>query len=292
MTSNLHGVELSRLTRRYGRTLALDDVALSAGPGVTGLLGPNGAGKTTLLRIVATVLRADSGDISILGRRTPWGPDDRHAIRSRLGYQPQEPGFFQGFTVRAFIDYVAVLKEIDDRTTRRHEVSRVIELVGLEREAGRKIRRLSAGTRRRVAIAQALLGRPQLLIFDEPTAGLDPEQRMRFREVVSTVAAEATVLLSTHQTDDVTALCDRVVVMHEGHVRFAGTPGELADLATGHVWLAEGPGTGAWASWRTGTGEHRMLGVAPAGARSVAPTVEDGYMILVERNRHRLEARP
>ena len=98
-----------------------------------------------------------------------------------------------------------MLKEIDDRTTRRHEVSRVIELVGLEREAGRKIRRLSAGTRRRVAIAQALLGRPQLLIFDEPTAGLDPEQRMRFREVVSTVAAEATVLLSTHQTDDVTA---------------------------------------------------------------------------------------
>jgi ABC-2 type transport system ATP-binding protein len=292
MTVTDHDVELHGLTRRYGRIVALDHVDFAAGPGVTGLLGPNGAGKTTLLRIIATVLGYDTGTLSILGRRTPWSSEDRHAIRTRLGYQPQEPGFFQGFTVRAFLDYVAILKEIDDRGTRRREVGRVIELVGLGEEAGRKIRRLSGGMRRRVAIAQALLGRPQLLILDEPTAGLDPEQRMRFREVVSTVATEATVLLSTHQTDDVSALCDRVAVLHRGQVRFAGTPGALAELAAGQVWLTDHPGTDATTSWRTGTGEHRVVGAPSPGARPVPPTVDDGYMILVAQDRYRLEASP
>ena len=141
----------------------------------------------------------------------------------------------------------------------------MIELVGLEDVAGRKIRKLSGGMRRRVAIAQALLGDPQVLILDEPTAGLDPEQRLRFREVVSHIAATSTVLLSTHQTDDVAALCDRVLVLHDGHVRFAGTPAALAARADGHVWLADQPGHGARASWRTATGEHRVVGPPPPG---------------------------
>ncbi len=268
--------------KRYGSKFVLDGVDLTADPGITGLLGPNGAGKTTLLRIVATVLRPDAGQLQVFGL-DPSDADQRRQIRRRLGYQPQEPGFFQNFTVFAFLDYVAILKELNGRDHRRREVRRVIELVDLGAVSNRKIRKLSGGMRRRVALAQALLGRPQLLILDEPTAGLDPEQRLRFREVVSDVAAEHTVLLSTHQTDDVAALCDRVVVLHEAGVRFTDTPARLAGLAAGRVWVGDARSSTAQLSWRTGTGQHRLLGDPPAGADLVAPTLEDGYLLLVGR---------
>ena len=275
-------VVVEGVVKRFRSTTVVDHVDLRAGPGITGLLGPNGAGKTTLLRTIATVLRPDEGRIRAFGLDPTHG-DQRRQIRRRLGYQPQEPGFFQNFTVVAFLDYVAVLKELAGRDERRHEVRRVIDLVDLGAVANRKIRKLSGGMRRRVALAQALLGQPQLLILDEPTAGLDPEQRFRFREVASQVAVEHTVLLSTHQTDDVAAVCDRVVVLHEGRVRFDGTPGELGDLAAGRVWLADRPDTSARLSWRMGTGRHRVLGDPPAGADLVPPTIEDGYLLLVGR---------
>ena len=270
------------VVKRYRSTTVLDHVDLHAGPGITGVLGPNGAGKTTLLRIIATVLRPDDGTIRAFGL-DPSDGAQRREIRRRLGYQPQEPGFFQNFTVLAFLDYVAILKELAPRDERRREVRRVVDLVDLGAVANRKIRKLSGGMRRRVALAQALLGRPQLLILDEPTAGLDPEQRLRFREVVSQVAAEHTVLLSTHQTDDVAAVCDRVVVLHEGRMRFDGTPSELGDLAAGRVWVADGPDAAARLSWRMGTGRHRLLGEPPSGADLVPPTIEDGYLLLVGR---------
>jgi len=268
------------VVKRYRSTTVLDHVDLRTGQGITGLLGPNGAGKTTLLRTIATVLRPDEGRIRAFGL-DPGDAAQRREIRRRLGYQPQEPGFFQSFTVLAFLDYVAILKELSGREERRREVRRVIDLVDLGAVANRKIRKLSGGMRRRVALAQALLGRPQLLILDEPTAGLDPEQRLRFREVVSQVAAEQTVILSTHQTDDVAAVCDRVVVLHEGRARFEGTPVELGDLAAGRVWLADRPDASARLSWRMGTGRHRLLGDPPAGAELVSPTIEDGYLLLV-----------
>ncbi len=268
--------------KRYRSNTVLDCVDLTAGPGITGLLGPNGAGKTTLLRILATVLKPDGGRVRAFGL-DPAHTEQRREIRRHLGYQPQEPGFFQGFTVLAFLDYVAILKELNDRDYRRREVRRVIDLVDLGAVANRKIRKLSGGMRRRVALAQALLGHPHLLILDEPTAGLDPEQRLRFRQVVSQVAAEHTVLLSTHQTDDVAAICDRVIVLHEGRSRFAGTPPELGNLAAGRVWLGGEAAVGAHLAWRTGTGQHRMLGNPPEGADLVPPTVEDGYLLLVGR---------
>ena len=270
------------VVKRYRSTTVVDKVDLSAGQGVTGLLGPNGAGKTTLLRTIATVLRPDEGRIRVFGL-DPGDATQRREIRRRLGYQPQEPGFFQNFTVLAFLDYVAILKELAGRDRRRREVRRVVDLVDLGAVANRKIRKLSGGMRRRVALAQALLGQPQLLILDEPTAGLDPEQRLRFREVVSQVAAEHAVLLSTHQTDDVAAVCDRVVVLHEGRIRFTGAPPDLADLATDRVWVADGTDGSARLSWRMGTGQHRLLGDPPPGAALVAPTLEDGYLLLVGR---------
>ena len=265
--------------KRLGTTRALAGVSLVLGHGITGLLGPNGAGKTTLMRILATVLRPDAGQIRILGRE-PADPAARPEIRRRLGYMPQEPGFHPRFTAFEFVDYVAILKELTERRARHDEVRRVLGLVGLEDVAHRRIKALSGGMRRRVALAQALLGQPRLLILDEPTAGLDPEQRLRFREPGHQLAEDRAVLISTHQTEDVAALCRHVVVLDAGREAFAGAPRELAELARGHVWLAGARDERAQLSWLTGDGRHRHLGDAPCGAELVDPTLEDGYLLL------------
>jgi ABC-2 type transport system ATP-binding protein len=135
--------------------------------------------------------------------------------------------------------------------------------------------------RRRVALAQALLGDPELLVLDEPTAGLDPEQRLRFRQVISGLGADHVVLLSTHQTEDVAALCHHVVVLHRGRVRFTGSPQQLAGVARGRVWRTDEPAPGARVAWRTGDGRYHNIGQAPPAAAPVEPTLEDGYMLLV-----------
>ena len=279
-TTTTSAVMLEGVTKRYGRTTAVDDVSLSIGSGITGLLGPNGAGKTTLLRVMATVLAPDNGNVELLGHSTHHG-QDREAIRRRLGYVPQEPGFHRQFSAFDFVDYVAVLKLITDRRARHDEVRRVLDVVGLTSVMHKRIRQLSGGMRRRVAIAQALLGSPDLLVLDEPTAGLDPEQRLRFRELLSTSAQGSTVVLSTHQTEDVAALCQRVVVMHGGIIHYDGTPGGLAALAAGRVWLAEARDSSAQLAWMTGDGLVRHVGEPPAGARLDEPRVEDGYLLLV-----------
>ena len=235
----MNTVTLTGLGKSYGRTTALADVDLALAPGITGLLGPNGAGKTTMLRILATALAADSGSVRIHGE-DPATPDGRVAVRRRLGYVPQETGFPRGFTAFAFVDYMAILKEWADLPARHDEVRRVIDAVGLRDVAGRKIRALSGGMRRRVGVAQAILGEPELVILDEPTAGLDPEQRLRFRDLVSRIGEGRTVLLSTHQTEDVTALCPHVVVVDRGRTVFDGSPSALTGTADGRVWLSPG----------------------------------------------------
>ena len=273
-------VEVTEISKRFGRTTALAGLTFDAPAGITGLLGPNGSGKTTLLRMAATVLAPDAGRIRLLG----WDPsvaDERLAIRRRLGYMPQEPGFHRSFTAFEFVDYIAILKEMTDRGARHEEVRRVLTLVGLQGVMDRKIKALSGGMRRRVALAQALLGDPDILVLDEPTAGLDPEQRLRFREIVSERAADRTVLLSTHQTEDVAAMCPRVVVMLDGRALFEGTPRELTDVAAGRVWLSSERSPAARLSWRNADGAHRNIGDAPTGAELVAPTLEDGYLLLV-----------
>ncbi len=277
---SMRTVEVTDISKRFGRTSALAGLTFDAPAGITGLLGPNGSGKTTLLRMAATVLAPDAGQIRLLG----WDPstsDERLAIRRRLGYMPQEPGFHRSFTAFEFVDYIAILKEMIDRRARHEEVRRVLTLVGLESVMDRKIKALSGGMRRRVALAQALLGDPDILVLDEPTAGLDPEQRLRFREIVSERAADRTVLLSTHQTEDVAAMCPRVVVMLDGRALFEGTPRDLADNAAGRVWLSSDRSPAARLSWRNADGAHRNIGDAPAGAELVAPTLEDGYLLLV-----------
>jgi ABC-2 type transport system ATP-binding protein len=274
MSVQVHGVR-----KRFGRTTALDGLSLDVGGGVTGLLGPNGAGKTTLLRIVATVLAADSGTVSVLGR-DPGDARQRAEIRRRLGYLPQDVGAYNGFSVREFVDYIAVLKEHRERRARRAEVKRVLELVDLTDQAYTRVKSLSGGMRRRLGLATAYLGDPELLVLDEPAVGLDPQQRLRFRELVSNDPAR-TILLSTHQTDDVAALCRDVIVVNEGRVLFRGSPAELAASARGRVWRSDAREPGAELAWVAGDGTTRMIGDPPPGADLVEPTVEDAYLVLV-----------
>ncbi|RNG18172.1 ABC transporter ATP-binding protein [Streptomyces botrytidirepellens] len=274
-------VELSGVDVRYGRLNALSDVSLSLGQGVTGLLGPNGAGKTTLLRILATASTPDAGTLRVLGL-DPLTAAGRQTVRRRLGYLPQNPGFPPHFTAFEFIDYVGILKEISDRGARRDEARRVLEEVGLTADRSKRIRKLSGGMRQRVGLAAAIVGNPELLILDEPTVGLDPEQRLRFRELIAELGEGRTVLLSTHQTEDVAALCHKVVVLDHGGVKFQGSPQELALLAQGRVWSSGERASTALAAWRTGVGTFRNIGVPPADATLVEPTIEDGYLLLLD----------
>lgn len=233
-----------------------------------------------MLTILATVNEPDAGRVSAFGL-DPHDGAERVEIRRRLGYLPQELGYHRHFTVAGFLDYVAILKEITDRRRRAEEVARVLAAIDMERRAGTRIRALSGGMRQRLGIAQALLGQPDLLILDEPTAGLDPEQRLRFRELLSDLPGDPVIVLSTHQADDIAAICPKVVVLLQGRIHFSGTPAELAATAAGRVWAATERDSRAHLSWRGGDNRWRHIGDQPeAGAELVAPTVEDGYLLL------------
>lgn len=275
-------VDLAGVTKSYGSTRALDDITIAFGRGVTGLLGPNGAGKTTLLRILATVLAHDDGTVRVLGE-DPGQVEGRLSIRRRLGYFPQEPGYYANLTIFEFVDYIAILKEMTVRDARHDEVRRVLAQVGLTDVKHKRIKALSGGMRRRMIVAQALLGSPELLVLDEPATGLDPEQRLRFRETVSAIAEHHTVLLSTHQTEDVAALCQRVVVVDGGRILHDSTPEALVELARGRVWLADAADPRARVSWRIGSGQHRLIGDPPPGATLAEPAIEDAYLLLIGR---------
>jgi ABC-2 type transport system ATP-binding protein len=252
-------VQITDVTRRFGRTEAVGGVSLETGPGVFGLLGPNGAGKTTLLRMMATVVAPSSGGLRLLGR-DPGSYAARKEIRRRLGYLPQNLGYYPGFTVAEFVEYFALLKEMPPRQVPR-AVATAIERVDLGGKARARLRTLSGGMLRRVGIAQAIVNEPELLLLDEPTAGLDPEQRMAFRGLLRDLGQRATVIVSTHLVEDVGAACTQVALMDQGRIVFHGTPAELT---------ARGEGTGA-------------AGDAP---------LERGYSAVLAAARSSLAARP
>jgi ABC-type multidrug transport system ATPase subunit len=214
-------IEMVGLTRRFGRTEAVAGVDLQAGPGVFGLLGPNGAGKTSLLRMLATVIPPSSGQLRLLGR-DPAMSADRRAIRRKLGYLPQNLGYYPGFTVLEFVEYFALLKEVPPAQVPM-AVAAAVERVDLGDKGRAKLRTLSGGMLRRVGIAQAIVNEPELLLLDEPTAGLDPEQRVSFRELLRDLGKGATVIVSTHLVEDVGAACSEVGLMHQGKLVFLGT---------------------------------------------------------------------
>ncbi len=225
-------VEITELTRSFGRTRAVAGVNLRTGPGVFGLLGPNGAGKTSLLRMMATVIPPSSGELRLLGR-DPGEHGPRREIRRRLGYLPQNLGYYPGFTVVEFVEYFALLKEMPPARVPA-AVATAVERVGLGDKAKARLRTLSGGMLRRAGIAQAIVNEPELLLFDEPTAGLDPEQRLEFRSLLREFGQRATVMVSTHLVEDVGAACTEVALMHAGRIAFQGTPDELTARGAGH----------------------------------------------------------
>jgi ABC-2 type transport system ATP-binding protein len=227
-------VEIEDVTRRFSRAQAVAGVSLQTGAGVFGLLGPNGAGKTTLLRMLATVIPPTSGRIQLLGR-DPGGYGPRREIRRRLGYLPQNLGYYPGFTVAEFVEYFALLKEMPPNQIPK-AVATAIERVDLGGRARAKLRTLSGGMLRRAGIAQAIVNEPELLLLDEPTAGLDPEQRVAFRGLLRELGERATVIVSTHLVEDVGAACSEVALMDAGRIVFQGSPEEL---------IACGEGSGA-----------------------------------------------
>jgi ABC-2 type transport system ATP-binding protein len=225
-------IELTDITRKFGRNKAVDGVSLTVGPGVFGLLGPNGAGKTSLLRMLATVLPPSSGTLRLLDR-DPASPSACAQIRRRLGYLPQNLGYYQSFTVVEFVEYFALLKEMPPNRVPK-AVAAAVERVDLGPKAKARLRTLSGGMLRRVGIAQAIVNDPELLLFDEPTAGLDPEQRVAFRTLMRDLGQTATLVVSTHLVEDVGAACSEVALMAEGRVVFRGTPEELTAQGEGH----------------------------------------------------------
>ena len=225
-------IEISHVTKKYSNgVMALDDISFCVGSGVFGLLGHNGAGKTTLMKTLVTVLSPSTGTIRVCGFDSRKQGNE---VRERIGYLPQELAMYPSLSVFDFVNYMAELKGIHDKKA----VNEVLEQVEMLEFSKRKIKQLSGGMKRRVGIAQALIGNPQILVVDEPTAGLDPEERVRFRGLLSRYAREGrTVLLSTHIVEDVHQLCEELAVLRKGRLFYVGTSAALLERVKGKIKL-------------------------------------------------------
>lgn len=278
-------VEISNLSMTYpsGKT-ALQGINLKMdSPNLIGLLGPNGAGKSTLMKLLVAGLLPTEGEILVDGK--PLIKQER-MLKARLGYLPQSFGLFDDLTVWQFLDYMAALKGI---VNSKAAIAAAIQNTNLEEKQKSKIRTLSGGQRQRVGIAQALLGNPQLLIFDEPTAGLDPEERIGLRNLFSQIAKDKLVLLSTHITEDVQSVCNQLIVIHQGQLRFVGTPAKLIDGAVGHVGVfrekdpLQEKGLHITAQINTAQGVvcRAVAKKLPDFAERTEPTLEEAYLYLI-----------
>jgi ABC-type multidrug transport system ATPase subunit len=231
-------IKIRNLTKIYrGGKEALRDVNLEIGSGMFGLLGPNGAGKTTLMRILATLMEPTSGEVRFNGLDLR---KHRREIRAMTGYLPQEFHAFPRLRTWEFLDYVASLSGLKNPSKRRQAVDEMLEKVGLFDVRDRYCSKLSGGMKRRLGIAQALIGNPRIIIVDEPTTGLDPEERIRFRNLLSDLARkDVIIILSTHIVGDISSTCENMALLNRGTVAFKGSPEELIQLARGHAWRME-----------------------------------------------------
>lgn len=288
-----HMISITQLSVRYrrGKSIALRGVDLSVPRGMYGLLGPNGAGKTTLLRVLATLLKPSSGDAQVAGYSVRH---DRLAIRRLLGYIPQESGFYPQLRVWETLDYLALLSGLTDTKYRKKRIHHVLTEVNLTDYVNRRVKTLSGGMRKRLGIAQALVHDPQIIIADEPTVGLDPEERVRMRALLARLAADHTVIISTHIVSDIASVCPQLAVLHRGQIIFAGPTQTLADQARGQLWQVTIPDDevgrlmqGRWPVARlTQTSRGTLVRiVAPhhEGYLPVeeAPSLEEGYLALI-----------
>lgn len=281
---------IDHLGKRYGQHWVLRDLSLNCAPGLIGLVGPNGSGKTTLMRIITTLLPPTEGSILWNGRDMRSSGSE---LRQTLGYLPQEFGFYPEFTGRQFLRYLAAMKGLPQQMAQRR-TQEVLEMVNLTDTADHRLTTYSGGMKQRLGIAQALLNDPELLVVDEPTAGLDPQERVRFRTLLASLTASRIVLLSTHIIGDVEAVASRLIILHRGQALVDTTPGELTQRATGKVW--EVTVDGAMAArlqerYRVSTlvsqggdavlmrvlGEQRPI----EQAAPVDPTLEEAYLLAI-----------
>ena len=286
---------LDRLTKQYGPKIAVDRVSARLRPGVYGLLGANGAGKTTIMRMICGILRPSSGEISLDGRSIAELGGE---YRARLGYLPQDFGYYPEFTALDFMEYMAALKGVDARAARARSLE-LLDRVGLAGEEHRRIRTFSGGMKQRLGIAQAVLNDPDVLVLDEPTAGLDPKERVRFRNLIAGFATDKIVLLSTHIVSDVEYIADSILMMRAGSFIMQGSPSEVVRGVEGMVWEARVPVRKAdeLASRVPVVNVHhdgdgmatvRFLSsepyVAELSAVPVAPTLEDLYLHVFDES--------
>jgi len=284
-------ISIQNLTKIYeGHIVALRDLNLEIGTGVFGLLGPNGSGKTTLMRIIATLLEPTRGQIRIQGFDVR---KDRVPIRRLLGYLPQDFGLYPSLTAYENLDYMALLYNLSHPAQRKAAVERALEQTNLNHLRNRRVGTFSGGMKQRLGIAQALLNEPKLLIVDEPTAGLDPEERIRIRSLLAELGGDRVIILSTHIVADIEAVADTLGVLLNGQLLFHGLPAELLQKIAGRVWLLNVQReqlaqikekyveTGVF---RSATGmQVRVIAdqVDEPGARQVEPTLEDAYIWLM-----------
>ena len=280
-----------------GGTIALDDVNLRVGTGLFGLLGANGAGKSTLMRIICTLLVPSAGSVKVNGLDVIA---DRRKVRNLFGYLPQQFSAWRLQTVEEVLDTLAAMSGLKDKKARRQRVATVLESVGLAKVADRRVKQLSGGMTRRLGVAQALVHEPKVLVMDEPTVGLDPEERLRFRQLMAELGRERVILLSTHIVADLGSGCGDLALLHRGRIEFRGSPTELVALAVGKVVEisvsekeeAELIDRIEVVQRRADAGRMSVRGVlldgAVAGARAVDDiTLEEAYLaFMVSRGRH------
>ncbi len=286
-------IEVQGLTKTYpGGTQAVKPTDLTITNGVFALLGPNGSGKTTFMRMLATLLEPTAGTATVDGHDIRR---DRLGVRRLLGYLPQDFGLYPTLTVEEHLDYIALLGEITSPADRREAIDRVMAQANLENLRRRRVGELSGGMRQRLGVAQALITAPQLIIIDEPTAGLDPEERIRIRSLLAELGGDRTVILSTHIVADAEATADSLIILHLGEVLFTGTTDDLLARSRGRVWMVEVPRerlhemkqqyifTGVY---RAGDKMHVRVvadavdqpAVGAERALPVEPTLEDAYL--------------
>lgn len=285
-------IVINNLSKNYGKKEALKSISLTIPSGMYGLLGRNGAGKTSLMRILATLSAPTSGEILMNGISIK----ETAKIREMIGYLPQDFSMYKNMTVFGAMDYLGLLSNISD-TARKERIITLLERVNLQNDVRTKVRDLSGGMKRRLGIAQALLHNPQILIVDEPTAGLDPEERIRFRNLLSEFAEERIVLLSTHIAADIESACERVAVLNDGNLIFSGSVEELVRQAEGKVYHITAPKKADkyikeqyyvlnMNTNRSGV-QYRVLADKQPEEQSEleVPTLEDGYMYLLQQKR-------
>jgi len=282
-------IEIKNLTKIYprGKKKALNGVNIEIGQGIFGLIGRNGAGKTTLMRIVATIMDATDGEIYFDGKELKANKDE---FRSSLGYLPQSTKLMPRMNIVEFLDYVCILKGIKNKAERKERIASAIETVGLVGEEKKRLGKYSGGMLRRAGIAQALIGDPKVLIIDEPTTGLDPEERLYFLNLLSKIAMERTIIFSTHITADIEHLCNNICVLEQGEVKYLGEKSEFINRINGKLYEHSGSQyeeeqlrkdtVVTSVAYVDGRPRVRYVAEAPLfeGSVPAAPTLEDSYI--------------